>query len=318
MNILMLAINDPAGTAIAFTNAINRYTEHTCRLVTKELRYTCMFEKDLHEEWLDAAEKQEVGVLMEEADIFHFHMTCDEDTPFCGFLPRDFMGRTIIVHHHHGHPDFRGDPVKFERKYDERARINRLVSTPDLLKLLPGSRWQPNIVPIHDVLYLPRPDIKDETVQIAHAPTRKELKNTAELLHVLEKLKAEDLPFGFTMIENKTHAECLRIKRRSQIVFDHLQGYFGISSLESLSQGRCVVAGLDDWNRRNILEITGAERLPWFLSSLDTLEDDLRELILNHETRMAYGHYARTFMETYWNEQRMISHLIDFYESCAC
>ncbi|TVM29170.1 glycosyltransferase family 1 protein, partial [Oceanidesulfovibrio marinus] len=121
MNILLLAITDPAATALDFTQAIHSYTEPTRRLVTKELRYTRLFEKELHEEWLSAAEKQEVGVLMEEADIFHFHMTCDEDTPFCGFLPRDFMGRTIIVHHDHGHPDFRGDPVNFERKYDERA-----------------------------------------------------------------------------------------------------------------------------------------------------------------------------------------------------
>ena len=53
MNILMIAINDPAGAAIAFTKAINCYTEHTCRLVTKEIRFNFMFEKDLHLPWLD-------------------------------------------------------------------------------------------------------------------------------------------------------------------------------------------------------------------------------------------------------------------------
>ncbi len=52
MNILMIAINDPAGTAINFTNAINRYSEHKCRLITKEIRYNFMYEKDIHIPWI--------------------------------------------------------------------------------------------------------------------------------------------------------------------------------------------------------------------------------------------------------------------------
>ena len=48
MNILMITANDPAGMGIAFTNAINRYTEHTCRLITTAEMYGLDFEKDIH------------------------------------------------------------------------------------------------------------------------------------------------------------------------------------------------------------------------------------------------------------------------------
>ncbi len=48
MNVLMFAINDPAGTAIQFCKALNRHTSHSARLVTLETRYTHSWEKDLH------------------------------------------------------------------------------------------------------------------------------------------------------------------------------------------------------------------------------------------------------------------------------
>ncbi len=315
MRILMLAINDHAGTAIAFANAINRYTPHRCRLITKELRYTCLFEKDLHEEWLVPGERQEVEALLRESDIFHFHMTSDEDTEFAGFRPRDFLAGKLVVHHHHGHPDFRGNPEKYQEKYARRGRKKLLVSTPDLLKLLPGAVWPPNIVPVNAAAYLPMSGTKPLPASLAHSPTRKDLKNTDALVAAVASLQSKGVDLRLELIENRTHKDCLRIKRRSHMVFDHLQGYFGISSLESLSQGLCVIAGLDDWNRRHVLEYTGAGELPWFITSLERLEQDLERLTLDHDLREDVGRRARCFMERFWTEQLLVRSLIDFYES---
>ena len=77
MNIVMVTVNDPAGTAISFMHAINRHTEHRCRLITTEIRYNFMFEKDLHLPWLK--EFGEVEQVLRQADLFHFHMGADED-----------------------------------------------------------------------------------------------------------------------------------------------------------------------------------------------------------------------------------------------
>ena len=59
------------------------------------------------------------------------------------------------------------------------------------------------------------------------------------------------------LIERTAYRDCLRIKRSCHIVFDHMRGWFGIASLESLCQGKPVVAGLDDWNVEQIREFTG-------------------------------------------------------------
>ncbi len=316
MRILMMAINDPAGMGIALTKGINKHTGHTCRLVTREIRYNFMFEKDLHLPWLDASGLEEVSELLNESDIFHFHMTADENTGFGPFVPAEHMQGKAVIHHHHGHPDFRGAPEKFRKKYAEKNRKNLLVSTPDLLKLLPEARWQPNLVPENDQLYTPSDKKPDSPVRLVHSPTRTELKDTDLYQGYVNKLIRE-IPGNIEsdLIRNTPHRDCLRIKRKDHILFDHLQGYFGVSSLEGLAQGVCTIAGLDKWNREHIREFAGIDKLPWFISSPKSLKNDLTTLIRDKELREELGRYSRTFMEKYWPEEKAVRHLVDFYQN---
>lgn len=312
MNILMIAINDPAGTAIAFTRAINKYTDHTCRLITKEIRYNFMFEKDLHLPWLDEAGWEEVERLLRTSDVFHFHMTADEFTDLGPFRPTDYLSGKTIVHHHHGHPDFRGNPGKYRRKYRELGRRNLLVSTPDLLKLLPEATWQPNLVPIHDSLYLPMKNKPDTPVIISHSPTKKDLKNTAEFVRAVNEIRGQsELPVELRLIENTPHKECLKLKRESHILFDHMQGYFGVSSLEGLSQGLCVIAGLDDWNVKHIKSFTQTTQLPWVVAITTELAEKLKQLINDTDWIKETGRQSRKFMSDYWNPQKVLDRLVE-------
>lgn len=316
MRILMMAINDPAGMGIALTKGINKHTGHTCRLVTREIRYNFMFEKDLHLPWLDASGLEEVSELINESDIFHFHMTADENTPFGPFLPAEHMMNKALVHHHHGHPDFRGAPEKFRKKYAKKNRKNLLVSTPDLLKLLPEARWQPNLVPENAPLYSPADNKPDSPVRLVHSPTRTELKDTDMYQGYVNKLIRE-IPekIESDIIRNTPHKDCLRRKRKGHILFDHLQGYFGVSSLEGLAQGVCTIAGLDEWNREHIREFAGVDKLPWFISSPQSLKNDLTTLIRDKELREELGRYSRTFIKRYWPEEKAVRHLVDFYQN---
>ncbi|MGE4297988.1 MAG: glycosyltransferase [Desulfovibrionaceae bacterium] len=313
MRIAMIAINDPAGTAITFANAINRLTPHTCRLITKELRYNFAFEKDLHLETLPAEQWDEVEAVLAGSDIFHFHMTADEDLELGPFKPRDFMRGKRLVHHHHGHPDFRGNPEKYQAKYRALGRDRLLVSTPDLLHKLPGATWMPNMVPLKDPLYLPMPGKRPTPVRVAHSPTRKDLKNTDLFMEVMARVgapgKAETV-----MIENTEHRQCLRQKRGCHILFDHLQGYFGVSSLEALSQGLAVVAGLDDWNQACVRTFAQTDHLPWVISSPDSLERDMRRLVADAAQRDAIGAASRRFMESHWTQEAIVARLVRFYE----
>ena len=316
MKILMIAINDPAGTAINFTKAINKYTEHTCRLITTATKYNFEFETDIHLPAIRDDEFDEIEELLKNADIIHFHTLADEHLPLGPVDIKNFLKDKKIVHHHHGHPDFRSNPGKYREKY-RKLRRKVLVSTPDLLKLLPESIWQPNLVPVNDPLYMPV-DLEICPVRIGQSPTRKDLKNTEELIYVVNKLMAKsELPsIKLEIIENCRHIECLIRKKQCHIIFDHIQGYYGVSSLEALSQGKSVIAGLDEWNIRCIKEFVNGASLPWVIArDVFDLEERLKELILDKDLRDRIGKYARKFMEEFWSESCVIQKLINFYET---
>ena len=316
MRIVMIAENDPAGVGSLLKNALHRHTEHTCRLVTTQTRYTHAWEKDLHVPDLNAAGREELEAALEAADIFHFHMLADEHMPLGHVTAAPFLRGKAVVHHHHGHHVFRANPEIFQKKYRDLGRRNLLVSTPDLLGKLPGARWQPNLVPERLPAYRPAPRTPDGTVRLAHSPTRKDLKNTDDLLAVCRALAGELPQLELELIDDVPHVQCLARKQACDIAFDHMQGYYGMASLEALSQGLAVIAGLDDWNSATIRDYFGCDALPWVIArDRDQLADAVRRLVLDPGRRAAIGAASRRFMESVWTEARLIADLVRFYEN---
>ena len=280
MNILMITDNDPAGMAIAFTNAINRYTDHRCRLISTAEKYGFDYETDIYLPDIKDDNFEEVDSLLKEADIIHFHMLRDENSHLGPLVIKDYIKGKKILHHHHGHPDYILNAAAYNEKY-RRLKRKVIVSTPDLLKVAEKATWVPNLVPINDVQFLPRYDrsLPQDVVRICQAPTRKYHKHTREFKDAVGILQRKyPGKIQLVIIELMPYLKCLQIKRSCHIVFDHMRGWFGISSLESLSQGKPVIAGLDDWNIQCIKEFTG-------------------------------------FMKRYWHERQVLEILTQVYES---
>ena len=312
----MITHNDPAGMGIAFTNAINRYTDHSCRLITSAEMYGFNYEKDIHLPDIEDDDYGEVEHLLKDADIIHFHVLRDENSHLGPLVIRDYIKGKKILHHHHGHPDFILNAAAYNEKY---KKLNRrvIVSTPDLLKVAENSTWIPNLVPINDVSFLPRYDdsLDQEVIKICQAPTRKYHKHTNEFKRVMKRLVATDSNIESIVLEKLPYIDCLKVKRSCHIVFDHMRGWFGISSLESLSHGKPVIAGLDEWNIECIKAFTGTDTLPWVIAkSEQELEASLNILIGSRETRQQIGENARRFMETHWTEKYVLDKLLDIYD----
>lgn len=313
----MITANDPAGMGLAFTNAINRYSEHTCRLITTAERYGFDYEKDIHIPDIEDDDFGEVEQLLRGADIFHFHVLQDENSHLGPLVIRDYIRGKKILHHHHGHPDFIINANIYNEKY-RRLKRKVVVSTPDLLKVVQGAKWVPNLVPIHDVHFLPRYDdsLPQDVIKVCQSPTRKYHKHTRELKATLEKLREKYPQVETVIIEKLPYVECLEVKRTCHIIFDHMRGWFGIASLESLSQGKPVVAGLDKWNLRCIREFTGSDEMPWIIArDQDKLEEKLEGLITDSSLRNTIGLESRRFMESHWTEKRVLEVLFNVYET---
>lgn len=318
MNILMMAVNDPAGTGIGFCRAVNRLGRHTCRMVTLETRYTHSWPKDLHVPDLDRDGLAELERLLKTSDVFHFHMTADEHLRLGPFSPKDYLPGKAIVHHEHGHHDFRSNPELFREKYRSLGRKSLLVSTPDLKRMMPEARWQPNLVHQDAPTLRPVKRVWTGPLRLAHSPTRKDLKNTDELLAVVGGLRAEGLGLELDLIDNVPHGECLERKGACHALFDHMQGYYGVSSLEGLSQGLAVVAGLDDWNLAHVAEFAGVPQaeLPWLLAhDAQGLDLCLRALAADLDHCRAVGEASRRFVERSWSEAKVAGQLCDFWDT---
>lgn len=317
MKILMITDNDPAGMGIAFCNAINRYSAHSCRLITTQERYGIDFEKDIHVPDIKGDDFGEVEQLLKEADIIHFHMLRDENSHLGPLVIRDYIKGKKILHHHHGHPDYLINADAFNEKY-RRLKRRVIVSTPDLLNVAENSKWLPNLVPINDVQFLPRYEssLVNDPIKVCQSPTRKFHKHTSEFIKVMKKLSEQHDNIETVIIEKTPYFECLGIKRACHIVFDHMRGWFGIASLESLSHGKPVIAGLDDWNIKCIKDFTGAEKLPWVIArNEETLFDAIGTLIIDKGMREEKGISSRLFMEKFWSEQIVLNILLDIYEN---
>jgi glycosyltransferase involved in cell wall biosynthesis len=323
VKILMIAVNDPAGTGIGFCRAVNRLGRHEARIVTLETRYTHSWPKDLHVPDLtgpggDGAGLAELERLLKTSDVFHFHMTADEHLRLGPFLPADHLSGKVVVHHEHGHHDFRSNPEAFREKYRRLGRKNLLVSTPDLKRMMPEARWQPNLVHQDEPALRPAERQWSGALRLAHSPTRKDLKNTDELLAVVEALRERGAGIELDMIDNVPHSQCLARKRMNHALFDHMQGYYGVSSLEGLSQGLAVIAGLNAWNRAHVAEFAGVPEadLPWVLAhDADGLAAALSSLAGDLDRCRAIGEASRRFVEQRWSEEKVAGHLCDFWDA---
>ncbi len=317
MNIVMITDNDPAGMGIAFCNAINRYSEHSARLITTQERYGINFESDIHIPDIENDDFGEIEQLLNDADVFHFHMLKDENSHLGPLVIRDYTKGKKILHHHHGHPDYLINADAFNAKYKKLKR-KVIVSTPDLLKITDNASWLPNIVPVNDVQLLPRYEntLADEKIIICQSPTRKFHKHTDEFMLAVHRLEKKYDNLKMLIIEKTPYYECLALKKTAHIIFDHMRGWFGIASLESLSHGKPVIAGLDDWNIKCIKEFTGVDSLPWVIArNCDDLVAELENLIKDKDLRNRTGGQSRTFMENHWTEQHALALLLEVYTS---
>lgn len=319
MNILMLTSTDPAGTAILFTHALNRATDHTCRLITtaRVPGFECDF--DLHEVYDDL---QEVHHLLKHADVFHFHKMFEEEMTLGPYRVRDYVRGKKVVYHIHGHPRERQHPERV------RARLSRApcavaVSTPDLRDLYPSASWIPNTVPLRDPLYLPRAcdrtvtrTVNGDVCIVGHSPTNTAIKRSDDFVQACKELAPRHRDMRVEINMGLTQRENLLRKRAWNVSVDTLVGGFGMNSLESLCHAIPVVANLREIELCHLREFTGRSDHPWVQANdVSTLCQALDGLLVDRARRREIGEASREWMERYMTQDRIVERLLDLYRA---
>lgn len=339
MLIAHVTTTDPAGAVINAVNGINRHTRHRARLVTTA-KNGYLFPGDI-DFISDAGE--EIESLLIKADVIHLHKLREDDMGIPIKLPKSGIDREIkvsdfihvngkekkVVYHIHGHPYERENVEENASAYKYKLKSGRalLASTPDLAKAYSkfvDVTYFPNCIPENDAKYLPRETDEplmsvdgERRYAVFHSPTNVVLKDVRLVEEAISNL-SKSLPVFYFQVTACPQVQMLTFKRAAHIVFDHMQGYYGLSSLEGLSMGKPTIAGLSDHSIEAMCDFFKIEHteIPWQTPrSLNALQLCIGDLVVDHGFRRELGERSRKFMESTWSEKNVALRLAALYES---
>lgn len=235
-------------------------------------------------QWDGEADRRTVELLALTADVIHVHMdyrALHHDLKYAlqsnqraaityhgSVLPGDER-RTFVDHE----ADRRMGALQFgARPYHGRHGVAHYLPIP---------------VPVRDYqrLAVGRPD-PDRVVRVAHSPTRREIKGTAEFLSAIESLRARGLGIEAVLIEHMDHGEALRLKATCHATFDSFWLGMQGSGIEAGAMGQVVLAG-DREAAAEAADLNGGV-IPWtFTPDGQTLEQAMERLVRDAAWRRA-------------------------------
>lgn len=179
-------------------------------------------------------------------------------------------------------------------------------STPDLTSIFDGSIYLP--VPLKLTEYkklLKLEDYKeDDETRICHCPSDSKVKNTIEFGLVCDELKFIYSKFKYTIISNTNNEIVLKIKRKCHMNFDHMQGYYGVNSLESAALGCVPLVGISDFCLSKFMEFAGSKDHPFEITrTRNELKDKIEYFINNKDKLKQRSKEVKNWMQRYWNEE---------------
>lgn len=314
--IVQIAKTNCAGAIWRIHDAINAYTEHTCRTITaSDMTNGRKFPHDIF-----LNQVHEVKHLLARADVIHFHNWIDHESPEMVPFRHLFGGKRLVLQYH-------TEPALLQRQYRRdvvnRDDITTLVIAQKHLRFYPKSIPVPNLIDIWDsrLAPLPRSNPKPKVIY-----TPSDLKSYAvygntccgkgypQVLPVLKKLKVEGL-IDFEVITDKTWEELMPIKQRADICIDEcVTGGYHLCSLEALSQGLATIAWIDPQTEQAIERIVGHKTdLPWINTQQSDLEARLRHLASHPEIVAKAKVDSRRWMEENWSPQALVQRFVDAY-----
>ncbi len=154
------------------------------------------------------------------------------------------------------------------------------------------------------------PDL--QKIRIIHSPTNRAYKGTDKIIKVIEELK-KAADFEFLLKENIHRKELLEIKQTCSIAIDQVGGVsggsgYGKNSIENLAMGIPTATEFSEDYLHFIKEN------PFICSTIDTLYNDLLELINKREKLTELSKKGRSWVEKYHSFESVNKQLMKYYE----
>jgi hypothetical protein len=244
--------------------------------------------------------------LYEEADVIHLRNRLDGHRMF-----DDGQGKPTVLHHHGTHFRTHHESLAYEAR---RIGAVQIVSTVDLELLEPDTTWVPAPFDLAELRRIRAAHYRpSDVIRIAHAPTNRAVKGTAEVLAAIASLSARNR-IEFDLIEHRPWAECLERKARADIFIDQLALGYGCNAIEAWAMGIPVVAGVADPKvRSHMLSRWSRLTLPFAEATPRTLAGVLEGLIRDRDAREFYAAAGTAQVEQFHDERVVVDQLKGIY-----
>lgn len=190
------------------------------------------------------------------------------------------------------------------RRYSHRL----LVSTPDLLEIVPEATLVQQVVDTSMLRKISDTQRTEAVLRIAHAPTRRNAKGTDAIIRAVENLKKESCAVELDLIENESPDNVLKRFSACDIGIDQLlSGWYGKVGVELMAMGKPVLCHIDprfDKFRPD---------LPIIRVTKDNLEDTLRKLTHKPAWLRNVSGQSLRFAEKNHNVNTVVDELLEMY-----
>lgn len=159
--------------------------------------------------------------------------------------------------------------------------------------------------------YIPNyPGIDVPRPKIIHSPTARICKGTEYVEKVIKSLSAE-YSFEFELLENMTRDDVKKKLEECDIYVDQfILGGHGMATVEAMALGKPVLCYLHE---KSLEELP--DECPIINASIDTLEHELRKLIINSTLRYEVGKKSRQYVEKYLDSTELAKELLEIYKT---
>ena len=305
----VLHLNNPAQVASNLVRAQRSLGLESSLVVTSTKGWHSNFDHNLSD--IDTRQVQgklSVGKklydLVKECDILHYHGQAVSEGYRDLVMWSGIMNKPVILHHH-------GSEIRNKQypKFASKLVKHRYVSTPDLLEFVPDAEWLPNPVNLDNLEYSETGT--DGPLKILHAPTNRQVKNTAAVLDAISQVEMDGLDIQFTLVENVQHSELIEQVSKNDLVIDWLNpefGIYGVFSIESMAQGRTVICTLTD-------SLYGKYDLPIISIQPEDLVSKITEIYNDRQILADRGKSGHDFVQKYHNPMESAKTVIERYKA---
>ena len=184
-----------------------------------------------------------------------------------------------------------------------------LVSTPNLLTLVPNAKISPQVIDLDYWQTLASTlSKKDGVIRVVHAPSYRITKGTHLIINAIENVKRKGFPIELVLVENISHDRIREIYEVCDLGIDQLLiGWYGKFSVEVMALGKPVICYINPEYSKYTSD------LPIVDADKDTLEQVLEDLIRNPELRRELGKKSHEYVSQYHDVEKVVDQLFEIY-----